>query len=157
VPEITADSPDFARSNPSSTAQIARRRPSSGPADLPCEFPVRIWSGRPLFPLLFRAGAPLLSGLWQVRPWPWTFLAKLANMAGTWASGPADSDLGQLTLCTKNYCKLYFVSRNFRKMTNLVKCIGNYLLVGKFRMTYQNAQKNILYMFMSIFMHYKQL
>jgi hypothetical protein len=42
-------------------------------------------------------------------------------------------------------------------MLKLVKCIEKYLLVGKLRMTYQNAQKNVPYLFMSIFMHYKQL
>jgi hypothetical protein len=85
-------------------------------------------------------------------------LAKLANVAWHMGLGPQQTvALGHLTMCTKSYCKFYFVSRNFRKMTNVVKFIGNYLLVGKLRMTYQNAQKNVLYLFMSIFMHYKQL
>jgi hypothetical protein len=66
---------------------------------------------------------------------------------GPW--GPADSGLGQLTLCAKSYCKFIFASRNFRKMTNLVKCIETYLCVGKMRMIYQNSQKNMLYILVS--------
>jgi hypothetical protein len=67
-------------------------------------------------------------------------LAKLANVAWHMGLGPQQIvALGQVTLSTKSYCKLYFVSRNFRKMPNVVKFIGNYLLVRKLRMTYQNA------------------
>jgi hypothetical protein len=68
----------------------------------------------------------------------------------TWPFGPLwSAALGHLTLCTKVTASFIFASRNFRKMSNVVKFIGNYLLVGKLRMTYQNAQKNMLYMFMS--------
>jgi hypothetical protein len=77
-------------------------------------------------------------------------LAKMANVAWHMGLGPQQTvALGQLTLCTKSYCKLYFVSRNFRKMPNVVKCIEKYLFVGKMHMIYQNAQKNMLYVFMS--------
>jgi hypothetical protein len=44
---------------------------------------------------------------------------------------------------------IYFVSRKFRKMPNLVKCIEKYLLVGKMQMTYQNDPKNVIYIFVS--------
>jgi predicted transglutaminase-like protease len=85
-------------------------------------------------------------------------LAKLANVAWHMGLGPQQSvALGQLNLCTKSSCKQYFVSRNFRKMTNLVKCIEKYLLVGKLRMTYQNVQKNMLYILVSISCIVKQL
>jgi hypothetical protein len=85
-------------------------------------------------------------------------LAKLANVAWHMGLGPLQSvALGQLTLCTKSYCKLYFMSKNFGKMPNVVKFIGNYLLVGKLRMTCQNAQKNVLYMFMSNSCIFRQL
>jgi hypothetical protein len=49
----------------------------------------------------------------------------------------------------KRFLRAYFVSRKFRKMLELVKTIAIYLYVGKMCMTYQNAQKNMLYMFMS--------
>jgi hypothetical protein len=85
-------------------------------------------------------------------------LAKLANVAWHMGLRPQQSvALRQLNLCTKSYCKQFFVSRNFRKMPNLVKCIEKYLLVRKMQITYQNAQKNMLYMFMSNSCIFRQL
>jgi hypothetical protein len=77
-------------------------------------------------------------------------LAKLANVAWHMGLGPQQSvALGQVTLSTKSSCEQYFVSRNFRKMPNLVKCIEKYLFVGKMQMTYQNDPKNVIYIFVS--------
>jgi hypothetical protein len=110
-------------------------------------------SGRPPFSSSSRAVAPpwLVAGevLGAGRPGPCP--ADQASLASNVAFGPLwSAALGHLIPCTKSYCKLYFVSRNFRKMKNLVKCIGNYLLVGKLRMTYQNVQKNEINISVSI-------
>jgi hypothetical protein len=57
---------------------------------------------------------------------------------------------GQTDPGAKSTASFIFASRNFRKMPNLVKIIVNYLYVGKMHMIYQNAQKNMLYILVSI-------
>jgi hypothetical protein len=65
-------------------------------------------------------------------------------------TGPHRSvTMGQLTP-VKNDCTLYFISRNFRKYSNLEKIIEYYVLVRIIQMTYQNVQKNEPYIFMKI-------
>jgi hypothetical protein len=80
----------------------------------------------------------------------------MAAQAGQRGCGPRALSQWMWVILTP--CKMEFPSLfHFRKMLELVKIIVNYPFVGKLRMTYQNAQKNMLYMFMSIFMQYKQL
>jgi hypothetical protein len=50
--------------------------------------------------------------------------------------------------CEKFLCA-YFISENYRKLYNLVKCISFDRVVKKICMIYQNVHKNMLYMFMS--------
>jgi hypothetical protein len=86
-------------------------------------------------------------------------LAKLASVAWHMGHGAHRSDaLGQLGLGVKSptSCFSYF-QKNCCKVLNLVKYIEKYLLVGKMRMTYQNAQKNVLYMFTSNSCIFRQL
>jgi hypothetical protein len=64
-------------------------------------------------------------------------------------SGPSGQLLWVILTWYKKFLRAYFVSRKFRKMLELVKIIVIYLYVGKMQMTYQNAQKNMLYLFMS--------
>jgi hypothetical protein len=82
----------------------------------------------------------------------------MAELPSSWPGWPADvahgpprSDaLGQLGLGVKRFCAPNFISENYRKLYNLVKCISFVPVVRKICMIYQNAQKNELYMFMSI-------
>jgi hypothetical protein len=66
-----------------------------------------------------------------------------------WAMGP----IGQLPGSTWPGCEkflcAYFISENYRKWYNLVKCISIDLVVRKIYMIYQNIQKNELYLLMS--------
>jgi hypothetical protein len=66
-----------------------------------------------------------------------------------WAMGP----IGQLpgstwTGCEKFMCA-YFISENYKKLYNLVKCISIDLVVRKICMLYQDVKKNMLYILVS--------
>jgi hypothetical protein len=50
-----------------------------------------------------------------------------------------------------------FISRNFRKCSNIAKIIEYSLVVKKIQMTYQNVQKNMLYILVSNSCIVKQL
>jgi hypothetical protein len=73
--------------------------------------------------------------------------AKVASRRGL--GPPQSASVGQKASCTKSLAQLLIFQKNCCNGLNLVKCIEKYLLVRKMRMTYQNAQKNMLYMFMS--------
>jgi hypothetical protein len=136
--------PDFLAGPELLHHQIAHRRPSSGQDDPTGEFPVR----PDLFPrLAVRRSA--------VSPWSLAGAAMAVVVLTTtpcvacwWASGPSSQWAWVISNPMQRVFRICFISRNFRTMLKLVKCIEKYLLVGKMRMTYQNAQKNMLYMFM---------
>jgi hypothetical protein len=74
-----------------------------------------------------------------------------------WALGPPQSaGLGHFNP-VQRVSRICFISRNFRTMLELVKCIEKYLLVRKLQMTYQNVQKNMLYILVSNLCIVKQL
>jgi hypothetical protein len=57
----------------------------------------------------------------------------------------------------QNVLLIVFISRNFRKCSNLAKIIEYSLVVRKIQMTYQNVQKNMLYILVSNSCIVKQL
>jgi hypothetical protein len=72
--------------------------------------------------------------------------ADLTSVACCWPSGPS----GQLLWVNLTRCKKDFPeSVSFQKNVRNVKLIVIYLYVRKMHMIYRNAQKNMLYMFMS--------
>jgi hypothetical protein len=74
-----------------------------------------------------------------------------------WASGPPSQRAWVILTRCKEFSRICFISRNFRTMLELVKCIEKYLLVRKMQMTYQNVQKNMLYILVSNSCIVKQL
>jgi hypothetical protein len=66
-----------------------------------------------------------------------------------WAMGLAVSCLGSFWPGCKKFLQLVFISKISDFAQKLVKDISIDLFVRKICMTYQNAQKNMLYMFMS--------
>jgi hypothetical protein len=67
----------------------------------------------------------------------------------TWPIGPLWSvSLGQLDPVQQDP-RSYFISRNFRKCSNIAKIIEYSLIVRKIQMTYQNVQKINFCMFTS--------
>jgi hypothetical protein len=58
--------------------------------------------------------------------------------------------LGQLGLGAKSPAQPFIFQKNCCNSLSLAKTIEIYLCVGKMRMTYQNAQKNMLYILVSI-------
>jgi hypothetical protein len=80
----------------------------------------------------------------------WPCPADLVNPGQPrWPGAPPVSLYGSFDPGYKELLQVFFASRNFRKMPNVVKFIGKYLCVRKMRMIYQNAQKNMLYLFVS--------
>jgi hypothetical protein len=81
--------------------------------------------------------------------WPaWLPTRRLGHWSAT---------VGQSDPSAKYRCNLFLKPGILENKPNLVKLIEYYLFIRKLCMTYQNAQKNELYLFVSIFMHYKQL
>jgi hypothetical protein len=123
-----------------------------GPDDLPCELLVSQGSPWTLFPLVSRAGALFPVGC-RRRQW--------AGRAGSLPSRPGQvglacgpqaplaSDRGSTWPRCKKFCSI-FISRNFRFYYKLVKCIVYSLFIKKICLTYQNAQKNMLYILVSL-------
>jgi hypothetical protein len=73
----------------------------------------------------------------------------MAGQAGQRGCGPRALSQWMwviLTQCKKEFPSLFY----FRKMLELVKIIEIYLCVEKICMIYQNAQKNMLYILVSI-------
>jgi hypothetical protein len=58
--------------------------------------------------------------------------------------------LGQPDHGVKSLARYSFFQKNGCKSLKLVKIIGNSLLIRKMCMTYQNVQKNMLYILVSI-------
>jgi hypothetical protein len=56
---------------------------------------------------------------------------------------------GQVDPGTKGSCPFILIPENFRKLSNLVKFISIDLFVRKMQMTYQNVQKNEIYILVS--------
>jgi hypothetical protein len=77
-------------------------------------------------------------------------VAVLATMPAWPDSGPQPpqlAGLGQNDSSAKRPAARFQFHKNSRKYWKLVKCIEKYLLVRKLQMTYQNVQKNMLYIF----------
>jgi hypothetical protein len=86
---------------------------------------------------------------WELVGWA-TAQADQASLASKVAlRAPLVSCSGSSDPEYKRFLQAIFVSRNFRKMPNLVKCIVIYLYVRKMQMSYQNAQNNMLYFLVS--------
>jgi hypothetical protein len=73
------------------------------------------------------------------------------------AGAPQSVTVGQITPVQKVPCSCFYFQENFRNQLNLVKIIENYLFVRKMQMTYQNVQKNEIYILVSKSCIVKQL
>jgi hypothetical protein len=135
--------------------ELLRRRNSSSPAILrprqpprrvPGELPVR----PPPFPSFFLAIAPAMVGrqrcLGAGRPGP---LPSRPGQAGrpTWPRAPCQSRRVKLTPLQKVIRLCFYFQKNCCKGLKFVKIIENSPLIRKMCMTYQNVQKNMLYIF----------
>jgi hypothetical protein len=68
----------------------------------------------------------------------------------TWTLGPPVSDRGSnKPRCKKFPAELFKFLENFRIYLKLVKCIENCLFIRNLCMTYENVQKNIIYLLVS--------
>jgi hypothetical protein len=62
---------------------------------------------------------------------------------------PLSATAARSGLSTKSPCACFLFPETFQKMLKLVKFIGNYLFIRKMCLTYQIAQKNVLYILVS--------
>jgi hypothetical protein len=154
VAVVVADSP----AGPELRRLRFHRRPTpSGHESYPGEFMVSSWS--PWTPSRAPSCAEAPS------PWSpagarhgWGCPGHSASVAWRVGLGPLCLvTMGHYDPCTKSLCAYFVNSRNFRICVNLVKCIVNYLFIRKLCIICQNAQKNELYLFVSLSCIDKQL
>jgi hypothetical protein len=115
------------------------------------------------FPLLFpspSAATPLVAAVTGAREERsgWVFdPADLVSTLAEVARAPSVSLRGSKDPRCKMSARFILILENLRKCCKLVKCIEYSLFIGKIQMTYQNAQKNELYLFVSKSCMLKQL
>jgi hypothetical protein len=106
-------------------------------------------------PLLFpspSAATPLAAAVTGAREERSGWVFDLADLVSTpaevaWAALSVSE--GQKTLGTKSSCTVFYFQKNCCKYLKFVKCIEYSLYVRKMQMTYQNVQKNEIYILVS--------
>jgi hypothetical protein len=140
--------------------QIRRRRPVSSQANITGGFPVSFrssWTPPLPLPAPQRPPWPAVAGVWEP-----VGLGHCPSRPGepgqpTWPQAPWSVALGQVDPGCKKFLRIYLFQKNCCKYLKFVKCIENYPFIGKIQMTYQNAQKNVTYLFVSKSCIVKQL
>jgi hypothetical protein len=155
APGITAGDYFFPAGSELAAAKIRYRWPSSGPADHFGAAPMSLWFRRapprppscpPSPPERRPAPRPPCRG-GHDQPADQVDLVQRGLAGGP--SGPsAQTPWVKMTPVQKVMQPILFPEK-FRKCSNLRKFIENYPFIGKIQMTCQNAQNNVLYMFMS--------
>jgi hypothetical protein len=157
VPSVTAATAVSSADLRGHHRRLRHRRPVSGQADLTGEPRVSSHVIPPSLLSVEPCSATGVAGRRAMLAEGSLCLARGQPGSHGWASGPTSQCPWVNRPRCKKSLRLILNTENIRKCSKLVQFINSSLFIRKFQMIYQNAQKNVIYLFMSIIMHYKQL